>query len=75
MEFEWKIPKWSNTLERDGADLFQAYAAAAALYFLEKAMEEVMRAACKHRLSLRCRTKPWAADFTRRCAGCFRITL
>src|SRR5580765_3545347 len=32
-EFEWKIPRWSNTLERDRArTYFQAYAAAAALY-------------------------------------------
>jgi hydrogenase large subunit len=41
-EFEWKIPKWSNALERDRArTYFQAYAAAAALYFVEKALEEV----------------------------------
>ncbi len=32
VEFEWKIPKWSNTIERDRArTYFQAYAAAAAL--------------------------------------------
>jgi hydrogenase large subunit len=42
VEFEWKIPKWSNTLERDRArTYFQAYAAAAALYFVEKALHEV----------------------------------
>ena len=41
-EFEWKIPKWSNTLERDRArTYFQAYAAAAALYFVERALEDV----------------------------------
>jgi hydrogenase large subunit len=41
-EFEWKIPRWSNTLERDRArTYFQAYAAAAALYFIEQAMREV----------------------------------
>ncbi|HUG70481.1 MAG TPA: nickel-dependent hydrogenase large subunit [Pirellulaceae bacterium] len=41
-EFEWKIPRWSNTLERDRArTYFQAYAAAAALYFVERALEEV----------------------------------
>jgi hydrogenase large subunit len=40
--FEWKIPKWSNTLERDRArSYFQAYAAAAALHFLDKAMHEL----------------------------------
>src|SRR6202012_5339314 len=41
-EFEWKIPKWSNTIERDRArTYFQAYAAAAALHFLDKALVEV----------------------------------
>jgi hydrogenase large subunit len=43
-QFEWKIPKWSNAIERDRArTYFQAYAAAAALYFCEKAMECVRR--------------------------------
>ena len=37
---EWKIPKWSNTLERNRArSYFQAYAAACALYFAERALE------------------------------------
>jgi hydrogenase large subunit len=41
-EFEWKIPKWSNAIERDRArTYFQAYAAAAALYFTEQALAEV----------------------------------
>jgi hydrogenase large subunit len=41
-EFEWKIPKWNNTLERDRArTYFQAYAAAAALYFVEQALADV----------------------------------
>jgi len=40
--FEWKIPQWSNTLERNRArSYFQAYVAAAALYFTEKALEEL----------------------------------
>ena len=40
--FEWKVPRWSNTIERDRArTYFQAYAAAAAYYFCEKALEEV----------------------------------
>lgn len=39
-EFEWKIPKWSSSIERDRArTYFQAYAAAAALYFVEKALK------------------------------------
>jgi hydrogenase large subunit len=51
VEFEWKIPKWNNTLERDRArTYFQAYAAAAALYFLERALEAVHAG----------RTKTWA---------------
>ncbi len=40
--FEWKIPKWSNALERNRArTYFQAYAAAVALHSAEKGLEEV----------------------------------
>jgi hydrogenase large subunit len=42
VEFEWKVPQWSNCIERDRArTYFQAYAAACALHFAEKAMEEL----------------------------------
>ncbi len=42
VEFEWKIPRWSNAIERDRArTYFQAYAAACALHFAEKALHEV----------------------------------
>jgi len=42
VELEWKIPRWSNTLERDRArTYFQAYAAAAALAFVERGLAEV----------------------------------
>ena len=42
VEFEWKIPKWSNAIERDRArTYFQAYAAAAAFHFVEKALAEL----------------------------------
>jgi hydrogenase large subunit len=42
VEFEWNIPKWSNAIERDRArTYFQAYAAAAALYFVEQALAEL----------------------------------
>jgi hydrogenase large subunit len=42
VEFEWKIPQWSNAIERDRArTYFQAYAAAAALHFVEKALAEL----------------------------------
>ena len=41
-EFEWKIPRWSNAIERNRArTYFQAYAAGAALYFVERALAEV----------------------------------
>jgi hydrogenase large subunit len=42
VSFEWKIPKWSNAIERDRArTYFQAYAAAAAVYFVEQALAEI----------------------------------
>jgi hydrogenase large subunit len=42
VEFEWKIPKWSNAIERDRArTYFQAYAAGCALYFCEQALKEL----------------------------------
>jgi hydrogenase large subunit len=42
VEFEWKIPRWSNVLERNRArTYFQAYAAAAALHFVERGLAEV----------------------------------
>jgi len=40
--FEWKIPQWSNAIERNRArTYFQAYAAASAMHFIEKALAEV----------------------------------
>jgi hydrogenase large subunit len=42
VEFEWRIPKWSNAIERDRArTYFQAYSAAAALHFVEQALREL----------------------------------
>jgi hydrogenase large subunit len=42
VSFEWKIPQWSNTLERNRArTYFQAYAAACALHFAEQALIEI----------------------------------
>ena len=50
-EFEWKIPQWSNAIERNRArTYFQAYAAACALYFYERAINEVYAG----------RTKTWS---------------
>jgi hydrogenase large subunit len=54
VEYEWKIPKWSNAIERDRArTYFQVYAAAAAYHFVEKALEDLHAG----------RTKTWN-DFT-----------
>jgi len=40
--YEWKIPKWSNAIERNRArTYFQAYCAAAALHFVDQALAEV----------------------------------
>ncbi|HEY4383571.1 MAG TPA: nickel-dependent hydrogenase large subunit, partial [Ktedonobacteraceae bacterium] len=42
VEFEWKIPQWSNAIERDRArTYFQAYAAAVALHCLDNALSEL----------------------------------
>ncbi len=42
VEFEWKVPNWCNTIERDRARIyFVAYAAGMALFFLDKAMHEI----------------------------------
>jgi hydrogenase large subunit len=48
VSFEWKIPRWSNTIERDRArTYFQAYAAAAALHFVEKGLDLVRKGKTK----------------------------
>ncbi|BDG07945.1 nickel-dependent hydrogenase large subunit [Anaeromyxobacter paludicola] len=40
MDYEWKIPQWSNTIERDRARAyFIAYAGAMAVFFIEEAMK------------------------------------
>jgi hydrogenase large subunit len=42
MTLEWRIPQWSNAIERDRARVyFIAYSAAMAVYFLEQAMRHV----------------------------------
>jgi hydrogenase large subunit len=42
MDFDWKVPRWANTIERDRARAyFIGYAAAMALFFIEKAMERI----------------------------------
>jgi hydrogenase large subunit len=40
--FEWKIPRWSNAIERNRArTYFQAYAAGLALHFSQRALAEI----------------------------------
>ncbi|GAA3667888.1 nickel-dependent hydrogenase large subunit [Nonomuraea antimicrobica] len=42
MSFEWRVPRWSNTIERNRARVyFVAYAAGMAVHFIEQAMAEV----------------------------------
>src|SRR2546421_3718507 len=42
MQLEWKIPQWSNAIERDRArSYFQAYSAAVALHCVNKALEQI----------------------------------
>ncbi len=75
VEFEWKIPRWNNTLERNRArTYFQAYAAAAALYFVEQALGRGPRRPHPHIDALsRFPMRPSAAAFTRRSAACCLI--
>ncbi len=43
-ELEWRVPQWSNAIERNRArSYFQAYAAASAYYFVEQALAELHR--------------------------------
>ena len=54
VDFEWKVPQWSNAIERNRArTYFQAYSAAVALYCVDKALSEIHAG----------RTKTWN-DFT-----------
>jgi len=42
MEFEWKVPQWANTIERDRARAyFVAYVVAMAYWFIELAFERI----------------------------------
>jgi hydrogenase large subunit len=48
MTFEWRPPRWTNAIERDRARVyFVAYAAAQALFFLDKALEQVRQGQTK----------------------------
>jgi hydrogenase large subunit len=42
LELEWKVPRWSNAIERDRARAyFVAYSAGMAMHFIDKALAEV----------------------------------
>ena len=73
---EWKIPQWSNAIERDRARIyFVAYAAGMALHFLDQAFERgPRRAARRCSRTSTCPTRRSAAASTRRCAACSRTT-
>ncbi len=44
MTFEWKVPQWSNTIERNRARVYYvAHSAALAIFFVEKALELVRK--------------------------------
>lgn len=44
MDFEWKVPMWSNTIERDRArTFFQAFACASAIHFVEQGLREIFK--------------------------------
>jgi len=44
MEFEWKVPKWANTIERNRARAyFLGYATAMAFHFVEQALNCIRR--------------------------------
>ena len=75
VEFEWKIPKWSNAIERDRArTYFQAYAAAAALHFAEKAWRSCTPAGRVPGRTSPFPRKPSAAASMKRSAVSCRIT-
>ncbi len=75
-KFEWKIPKWSNAIERDRArTYFQAYAAAAALYLLRKSDGGVDGGPLQDVGAVQGSGRGYCpAASTKRCAACSRIT-
>ena len=76
VSLEWKIPQWSNAIERNRArTYFQAYAAACALYFSrEGAGRGPGRPTPRRGSSSRCPTRASAADSPRPSVACSPIT-
>jgi hydrogenase large subunit len=68
--FEWKIPQWSNALERDRArTYFQAYAAASALHFVEQALAEIRAGHTKTWESFKVPDEAFSCGFTEAVRG------
>ena len=75
VEFEWKIPQWSNAIERNRArTYFQAYSAAVALHCLDKAFAEIRAGHTKTWNEFTVPRRPSAVDSTKRYAVYFPIT-
>ena len=77
MTLEWKIPQWSNTIERDRARVyFIAYAGGDGAATSSTRRSSEVRAGRRRRCSRtsRCPTRRSAAASTRRCAACSRTT-
>jgi hydrogenase large subunit len=71
--FEWKIPRWSNAIERDRArTYFQAYAAACALYFASVPSTRSAPATRRHGSRSRCPRRASGAGSPRPCGACCR---
>jgi hydrogenase large subunit len=68
--FEWKIPQWSNAIERDRSrTYFQAYSAACALHFVEQALAEIRAGHTKTWESFRVPDEAFSCGFTEAVRG------
>jgi hydrogenase large subunit len=68
--FEWKIPQWSNAIERDRArTYFQAYSAACALHFVEQALAEIRAGHTKTWESFKVPDEAFSCGFTEAVRG------
>ena len=75
MELEWKVPQWSNAIERDRARSYhQAYSALVGLYCVQKAMEEVKAGRTKSWNDFKVPDEAVSVGFTKRRAGCSPTT-
>jgi len=75
LDLEWRIPRWSNTLERNRArSYFQAYARRRRCTSSSGRWWRCTRGARRRGASSACPTRRSAAGFTRRCAARCPIT-